>query len=115
MHWPQITFGPVNLLTMGRAPNMDDNIQYSKLIEENLEKGFQVRLVVNDFRDTTYIQLRKYFLTYEGEWQASKEGVSIPASIENIYSILDGLLDICAKAEGEEIIKKYADRILKND
>lgn len=94
---------------------MDDNIQYSKLIEENLEKGFQVRLVVNDFRDTTYIQLRKYFLTYEGEWQASKEGVSIPASIENIYSILDGLLDICAKAEGEEIIKKYADRILKND
>lgn len=92
---------------------MDDNIQYNKLIEENLEKGFQVRLVVNDFRDTTYIQLRKYFLSYEGEWLASKEGVSIPASIENIYSILDGLLDICAKAEGEEIIKKYADRILK--
>lgn len=91
---------------------MDDNIQYSKLIEENLEKGFQVRLVVNDFRDTTYIQLRKYFLTYEGEWQASKEGVSIPASIENIYAVLDGLLDICSKAEGEEVIKKYADKIL---
>ena len=94
---------------------MDDNIHYNKLIEENLEKGFQVRLVVNDFRDTTYIQLRKYFLTYEGEWQASKEGVSIPASIENIYAMLDGLLDICAKAEGEEVIKKYADRILKNE
>lgn len=94
---------------------MDDNIQYNKLIEENLEKGFQVRLVVNDFKDTTYIQLRKYFLTYEGEWQASKEGVSIPASIENVYAMLDGLLDICAKAEGEEVIKKYADRILKNE
>lgn len=94
---------------------MDDNIHYEKLIEENLEKGFQVRLVVNDFRDTTYIQLRKYFLSYEGEWLASREGISIPASIENIYSILDGLLDICAKAEGEEVIKKYADRILKND
>ena len=91
---------------------MDDNIQYNKLIEENLDKGYQVRLVVNDFRDTTYIQLRKYFLSYEGDWVPSREGVSIPASIENIYSILDGLLDICAKAEGEEIIKRYADRIL---
>lgn len=91
---------------------MDSNIQYEKLIEENLEKGFQVRLVVNDFRDTTYFQLRKYFLSYEGEWVPSKEGVSIPASLENIYNVLDGLLDICAKGEGTDIIKKYAERLI---
>ena len=92
---------------------MDSNILYEKLIEENLEKGFQVRLVINDFRDVTYIQLRKYFLTYEGDWQASREGVSIPASIENIHSLLYGLLDICAKAEGEEVIKFFHDHITK--
>lgn len=91
---------------------MDDNIQYTKIIDENMEKGFQVRLVVNDFRETTYIQLRKYFLTYEGDWQASREGVSIPASLENIYGLMDGLLDICAKAEGEEVIRKYAEQVL---
>lgn len=93
---------------------MDDNIQYEKIISENMEKGFQVKLVVNDFRDVTYIQLRKYFLTYEGDWQASREGVSIPASMENIYALLDGLLDICSQAEGEEIIKHYSEK-LKND
>mgnify|MGYP003335865789 CR=1 FL=1 len=92
---------------------MDSNILYERLIEENLEKGFQIKLVVNDFRDVTYIQLRKYFLTYEGEWQASREGVSIPASIENIHSLLYGLLDICAKAEGEEVIKFFYDEIVK--
>ena len=92
---------------------MDSNILYERLIEENLEKGFQVRLVVNDFREVTYIQLRKYFLTYEGDWQASREGVSIPASIENIHSLLYGLLDICAKAEGEEVIKFFYDEIVK--
>ena len=92
---------------------MDSNILYERLIEENLEKGFQVKLVVNDFRDVTYIQLRKYFLTYEGDWQASREGVSIPASIENIHSLLYGLLDICAKAEGEEVIKFFHDQITK--
>lgn len=92
---------------------MDSNILYERLIEENIEKGFQVKLVVNDFRDVTYIQLRKYFLTYEGDWQASREGVSIPASIENIHSLLYGLLDICAKAEGEEVIKFFYDEIVK--
>jgi hypothetical protein len=92
---------------------VDSNILYERLIEENLEKGFQVRLVINDFRDVTYIQLRKYFLTYEGHWQASREGISIPASIENIHSLLYGLLDICAKAEGEEVIKFFYDEIVK--
>jgi hypothetical protein len=92
---------------------VDSNILYERLIEENIEKGFQVKLVVNDFRDVTYIQLRKYFLTYEGDWQASREGVSIPASIENIHSLLYGLLDICAKAEGEEVIKFFHDQITK--
>lgn len=91
---------------------MDSNILYSKLIEENLEKGYQVRLVVNDFRDTTYIQLRKYFLSYEGEWVPSREGVSIPAGLENIYALLDGLLDIVAEGEGKDIINKYAEQLL---
>lgn len=91
---------------------MDDNIQYSKIIEENLEKGFQVRLAVNDFRDVTYIQLRKYFLSYEGIFIPSREGISIPASMENIYTLLDGLFEICSVAEGEEIIKKYATKVL---
>lgn len=93
---------------------MDSNIQYSKVIEENMEKGFQVRLVINDFRDTAYFQLRKYFLSYEGEWVPSREGVSIPASTENIYAILDGLFEICSKAEGEDIIRHYAEKLTCN-
>jgi hypothetical protein len=90
---------------------MDSNILYDKLIEENQEKGYQIRLVVNDFKDVTYIQLRKYFLSYEGEWVPSREGVSIPASTENIYAMVDGLFDICSKAEGEDIIKHYAEKL----
>ena len=71
------------------------------------------RSVINDFKGTTYFQLRKYFLSYEGEWIPSKEGVSIPASLDNIYATLDGLLDICSKAEGENIIREYAAKILE--
>ena len=58
---------------------MDANILYERLIEENMEKGFQVKLVVNEFRDVIYVQLRKYFLSYEGDWVPSREGISIPS------------------------------------
>lgn len=92
---------------------MDDNIHFSRVIEENLERGFQVRLVVNEFREVLYLQLRKYFLTYEGEWQASREGISIPASLDNIYLLLDGLLELCAEAEGVEVIEKYHQLVSK--
>ncbi len=92
---------------------MDDNIHFSRLIEENLEKGFQVRLVVNEFREVLYLQLRKYFLSYEGNWVPSREGISIPASLENIYLLLDGLLEICAEAEGIEVIEKYHELVSK--
>jgi hypothetical protein len=92
---------------------MDDNIHFSRLVEENLEKGFQVRLVVNEFREVLYLQLRKYFLSYEGDWVPSREGISIPASLENIYLLLDGLLEICAEAEGIEVIEKYHELVSK--
>jgi hypothetical protein len=92
---------------------MDDNIHFSRVIEENLDRGFQVRLVVNEFREVLYLQLRKYFLSYEGDWIPSREGVSIPASLENIYHLLDGLLEICAEAEGIEVIEKYHQLVSK--
>ena len=91
---------------------MDENILYSKILDENMEKGFQLRLVVNDFREITYFQLRKYFLTYEGEWQASREGVSVPLSLENLYNLLDGLFEVCSKSEGEEVIKYYYEKMI---
>lgn len=98
------------------SDNMDDNIHYNKVISENMEKGFQVRLVVNEFRDVLYFQLRKYFLTYTGEWCPSREGISIPAEMENIYNVLDGLLEICSIAEGDEVILKYYEKIrVKNN
>ena len=94
---------------------MDSNILYDKLIEENMDKGYQVRLVVNEFREVVYIQLRKYFLSYEGEWVPSREGISIPASFENIRAMLDGLLEVCASAEGEALIQEYYDKVKTNE
>jgi hypothetical protein len=80
---------------------------YEKILFENLDKGFQQRLVVNEFREVQYLHIRKYFLTYEGTWAASKEGASMPASIENIFALLDGLMEICSKEESIDAITAH--------
>ena len=52
-------------------------------------------------------------MTYEGDYQASKEGISMEASMNNIFSLLDGLIEICSKEEAIEVINAYfKDKIL---
>lgn len=85
----------------------DEEVEYTRVIYENEPKAYQLRLVVNEFRGVQYIHIRKYFLTYEGEYMPSKEGVSMIASIDNIYSLLDGLLEIVSKEEAIDAINNY--------
>ena len=80
---------------------------YEKLIYENEERGFQYRLTVSEFRDVQYIGVRKYFLSYEGEYFPTSEGANIPATINNTLALLDGLLEIVSHEEGKEAIQKY--------
>lgn len=86
---------------------MESEELYQKILFENVDKGFQQRLVVNEFRDVQYIHIRKYFLSYEGEYVPSKEGASMPATISNIYALLDGLIEICANEESLDAITTY--------
>jgi hypothetical protein len=51
--------------------------------------------------------VRKYFLSYEGEYVPTKEGASIPATIQNIFALLDGLIDICIAEESVDVITEY--------
>lgn len=85
---------------------MSDPI-YEKILLENEEKAFQIRLVVSEFKEVEYLHLRKYFLSYEGIWTPSSEGVSMPLSIRNVFNLLDGLVDICAEAESSDVFNDY--------
>lgn len=90
---------------MSQEPESDE--LYEKLIYDNQDKFYQLRLVVNEFRGKQYIHVRKYFMTYEGDYQASREGISMEASMSNIFSLLDALMEICSKEESVELIHKY--------
>lgn len=86
---------------------------YERVIYENEPKAYQLKLVVNEFKGKQYVHIRKYFLSYEGEYVPSKEGVSMEASISNIYALLDGLLEIVSKEEAIDAINTYfSDKII---
>lgn len=82
-------------------------VLYEKIINENEEKGTQLRLVVNIFRDVEYLHLRKYFLSFDEGYLPSKEGASMPCTISNVFALLEGLTEICAKEESIDTAKKY--------
>lgn len=91
----------------------EDKILYEKLIDENFEKNFQVKLVVSSFRGTTYLSVRKYFLSFDEGFVPSREGISIPFEMPSSFALLTGLMDICSQAEGIEALKEQLDKLPK--
>lgn len=85
----------------------DDSLLYKKVIYDNQDKYYQLNLTVSEFREKFYVNIRKYFQSYEGDYVPSKEGISMEASISNVLSLLDGLIDIVAKEEAIDLIDAY--------
>lgn len=85
-----------------------------KLLWEDLEKGFQYRLTVSEFRGVIYVNIRKYFLSFEGEFIPSREGATFPLTLFSLTALLDGLMEIAAKADKDEALNRYFES-LKNE
>lgn len=85
---------------------------YEKLIYQNDDKFYQLRLVVTEFKGKTYLHVRKYFLSYDSDYIASKEGVSMEASLSNIFSLLDGLMEIVSKEESRSLVLKHFEEFM---
>lgn len=92
---------------------MSDSPLFEKVLFENADKGFQYRLTLSEFKEIQYLHVRKYFLTYEGDWKPSNEGAAFPASIQNMYALLDGLVYLCSKEESIDSVKEHFKEILK--
>jgi Transcriptional Coactivator p15 (PC4) len=80
---------------------------YEKQICENTEKFYSVNLTVSEFKGVQYLNLRKYFLSYEAEYIPSKEGLAMEYNITNVFNLLDGLINIVSKEEAKELVEQY--------
>lgn len=102
------------ILPYMNSQNSNSDLVYEKLIYENQDKFYRLYLTVSEFREKYYVNVRKYFQTYEGDFMPSKEGISMEASINNISSLLEGLLEIVSQEEGRETITRLYEKY-KND
>jgi hypothetical protein len=82
---------------------MENNLEYTKTFYEDKDKNFQWRITVSTFKDVQYLNIRKYFLTFEEDYQPTKEGMSIPLEVMSVFNLAGGLLDILSHSECETI------------
>lgn len=80
---------------------------YEKLIYTNEDKFYRLMLTVSEFKGKYYCNVRKYFLSYEGEYLPSNEGITMEAGLSNIFALLDGLIEIVSKEEAIGLIDEY--------
>jgi|TARA_B100001964_G_C13993371_1_gene491638 hypothetical protein len=81
--------------------------EYTKVIFYDQDREEQVRLIVNTFRHTEYLSIRKYYLDFNEEWKPSNVGVTMPLTIENSKELFVGLIEILSLAESKEVIEKH--------
>jgi hypothetical protein len=79
---------------------------YSKVIYEDDAKDLQWRLTVSEFRGIQYLHIRKYFLTFEGDYGPTHEGASFPLTIDSTYRLFTGLYELLSEAEAKELKEK---------
>lgn len=79
---------------------------YSRIIYEDYDKLNQVRLTINEFYETEYLHLRKYYMDFDGDWKPSNEGISMPLDFDNCRELFEGLAEILSLAESKEILEE---------
>ena len=92
--------------------DLDTPSTYEKIIQQTDDE--QVRLVINTFRDTEYISLRKYYLDFDEEWKPSNQGITIPIDMENTRNLFQGLVEILSLAESKAILEEQFKDLLDN-
>ena len=77
---------------------------YSHIVHKTEDS--QIRLTINEFRDIEYLHFRKYYLDFEGKWLPTKDGLSMPMSIDNIKQMFSALVEVLALAESKSILEE---------
>lgn len=70
---------------------------FSRIIQETDTE--QVRVTVSEFRGVHYLQIRKYFQDFDGEWVPTPKGVSMPLAISNTLKLFLALSELMSEAE----------------
>lgn len=69
------------------------------VILSNESQGIQLRMTVSEFMGRYYMGVRRYFLSFEGEWLPTKQGVSWAYDLETTTNMFGAFCEILSEAE----------------
>lgn len=85
---------------------MDEDI-FTAVLSEDLDKGEQYRIQIKHFRDKEWLHIRKYYLSFEGDWLPTKDGVSLPMEISTSLNLFKALVEIISLAESRDVLSLH--------
>lgn len=81
---------------------------YDKILYQDEDKQF--RLTINEFREVDYLHIRKYYMSFDGEWQPTKEGFAIPMGIGTSLALFEAVIEILSLTESKYVLaEKFVD------
>ena len=68
--------------------------------------------MINTFRDTEYLHLRKYYQDFDEEWKPTKEGVAIPIDFDNTKALFEALVEILSISEVKDVLETHFKEVI---
>ena len=85
---------------------------YEKEIHYDEVKGQKIYLMVNTFKGSEYLHLRKYYQDFDEVWKPSKEGIAMKLDFDNSRELFTALVEILSLAESKNILETHFKDIL---
>mgnify|MGYP003300817082 CR=1 FL=1 len=88
---------------------------YEKEIHHNEERHEKIFVMINTFRGTEYLHIRKYYQDFDEEWKPTKEGVAIPIDFDNTKALFEALVEILSISEVKDVLETHFKEVIDND
>jgi len=85
---------------------------YEKVIHYNEEKNEKVFVMINTFRDTEYLHIRKYYQDFDEEWKPTRDGIALPIDLDNTRELFDALVEILSISEVKGVLETHFKEVL---
>ncbi len=85
---------------------------YEKEIHFNEARHEKVFLMINTFRGTEYLHLRKYYQDFDEEWKPTREGVALPIDFDNTKALFEALVEILSISEVKDVLETHFKEVI---
>lgn len=80
---------------------------YEKCIHFNEDKHEKIFVMVNSFRGTEYLHIRKYYQDFDEEWKPTRDGIALPIDFDNTRELFDALVEILSISEVKDVLETH--------